>query len=995
MKKLSLSLLSLFLFPIFIYANSLTITGGTTVNISSKSSSVSYGNNSDYGISVSTNSTLTITAKELNINNNLEGIKVINNSSMTANIAKILNISFNISSNNITKDSYGVLIATNSYVSFDGNNSANAIFYENFKYWQEEHEDIDYYAGSAIYITNNSTFSIKNFQNTIIYNNVRISTYTDEHGQEQEEEFYIGTGIELNNGTLLTDVIGISQTVTAIQITGNNNHLEFNQLNLNENDYGIFVTTGSLDLIGGSISMNENSIGIYAGINSAITIQKNCQLLGEDNYIFLQADEGGTIKIENDLKISSNTIGLSIQGGSVTVKKLELSNNETAIEIIGKEGYECYFDFKNLKINENEYGIHLSNGVNFEIKEGEYIQLSSNTTAAIYVTDNSTITINGSITGQGNEKFLMADSGGYININKDIVISSNIIGMYAMGIGSVIQTNNVTITESTTAIKIENGGTIQGRTIQLINNEIAAMFERGYTKFNFSEIEIANKNYGYGLIVSNGGNLVISGKVKISSNTVAIKVENAMLTAENLTLNNNEIGVLFSSGSTDIRSSFYFEELTANKNEYAIMANKNADILLKGNMRLENNSKAAIMVSSGARISISSGEVTGTGNNIFVQAIAGGTIEISSININSNKTGLYVKGDNSLITLSTATVTKSTTAIKVENGGKVTGKYIYLSDNLENDLFMKGEGVSIEYENLLSIIGNNKKYAIYIDSNTNATIGNSKLGQLILNSNDVGLYVLRNSIVTMKGVVSGKNNNVFMQALNGGTIKIENDLKISSNTTGLYVKDDSLISIANGNISYSTTAIKIENGAVNAYNLTLTDNDTGIFINGSNSKLEYYNYLTLNENKYGVVVASDIITNVEIGKQDGTLDINNSKIAGVYAAGGSAITINSNITGSGNKFALQAENNGTIISNNNIAISGNSIGLYAKYNGSIVANGEVSVNYSTTAIKLESGTITGNSITANYNGTAVLISGSDSNKQKITNMVLNWKKGQI
>ena len=323
------------------------------------------------------------------------------------------------------------------------------------------------------------------------------------------------------------------------------------------------------------------------------------------------------------------------------------------------------------------------------------------------------------------------------------------------------------------------------------------------------------------LYVKDNGVITASGKITIRDNITAVKLETGTVTVKDLELEDNGIGIQVLGRGNELN----FDNLTSVNNEYGIKAENISDININGNITFD-GSDVAIYSTENSSITIT-GNVTGTANETLLQAENGSYVKITNdINISTNTIGLNAK-DNSLISIANGTISYSTTAIKVE-GSTLTGKDISIKNNVTG-LLLSGENSFVELENL-----------------------------------------------------TGDNNDILMEA-DGGSITITKDINISTNITGMYAKDSGLISIENGTISYSTVAIQIEGGTVTGKNITVNNNETGLLLSGTGSKISFAK-LTAKENEYGLKAENNAIAEI-----NGEITLNENEI-GIYSTENETIT---------------------------------------------------------------------------------------------------------
>ena len=899
MKKLSLILLSVFLFPIFIYAEQLIITGGTVVDDPSISA-ISYNNNNGYGIFVEQGSTLKLPniLDDFQTDENSEGgIGVVDNSTMSVKMkgdsTKLL----------VQSNLNGIYVSNNSYLDFMGSGTTYAIFSQN--------------KDNSIYVANNSTFTIKKFESIEIENDNRT-----------------GNGIKLQKGTLVTDNISLKNNKIGILAEKDDNFFKFGYLEIENNECGIKAENGAklyfnYNTTGSSIVVNSNDIGIYSSGNSEII--SDTKIYGESNNILLKVDSGGKIIIDKVvISSNSNTIGIYSKDETslIHVNSFKAVENSSASIVLENGGFEVD---NNIELVENAIGI-FSNGAKSVLKVKDINAEGNETTIQM---ESGTIEANNINVKNNGTGTAIQINGGTITATNAIDISSNAIAIQM--VNGQITAKSIIMNGNTTAIEIKNGKIQVTDNIVATGNEDAIVSGGGNDgKIVFSKATLNDNNYGIhsknqsnvniegtveinnsktaGVYANENSTITINGHVEGSGNPILLHANNGseIKVGVDIDVTGNDIG-LYSTGEN---SKITVNKLDATGDVNAINIEdkgrvKTGDVIIKNN-----NSSASITIKEGGILESNKIEIDNNKNSAGTILLTSGTIDANEIDISNSTIGFFVQGTDNNLLFST----------------------LKLNEN-DYGIFVNSQG----YDSVLNI------------SNRDSVIE-------LNNSKQAGIYSGVNSSITINAQILGEGNKSLLKAENGGKIYVENDLHLSTNTISLYsngsdsVGNCSLISVSSVTVEYSTYGVIIENGGqFISEKAWFKNNYVGMNVVGTGDEennILKNSRINFEGNVYGLLVSNGAVLDIE----NSTITFNNSKNSAINISGGATLKLSSSsIQGEGNKILVNVENSGTFKLESSLDSSNNDIGIKIDGSGEAYISSNLDIRRGTNAVVLSNG----------------------------------------
>lgn len=756
-------------------------------------------------------------------------------------------------------------------------------------------------------------------------NNSKLSTAGK---SEATGEWYYDAGINIANGSIITNGSKLTTTGDNSKITINNSVVEW----CNE-----VLTTGNnseIVLSGANTSTNYSTF-TTTGDDSGITVKDgavvagNSTLLTEGEKSGIDVKDGAIIQGGTSLTTTKKDSAITINKAYVNHATITTKGDNSAItikdgnEVIGEfEGFYDNFANTYLTKGDNSSIVVDNSYVNYSIGEGETADRSMITEgngSSIDVINNSTVrasylitkgagsdinVVNSVITGGGGSKSILETNGNKIYVRESSTIEDSKIAV-TNGTVSIesSEVNNSTIDayDGWSIIELSNSN-INNSTVTKHEGEGYGIFILGSTLNNTTVINDCIDSFIrvdnlYGLVnstIQNGSKLITNGARSNIIVTGASTVNNSELTVNavgpwtsNLsissgsTVNNSK---LTTNGVTWIgveNSTVNGSELTAN-GEWAAMAFYGATI---------NGGTITKTTADGGGIIIINGS---TLNDVTVDTNGKSGIEISN-GSTINKSKLFAKGDDSVIHVSKSTITDSTL--------KTTGNSW---NGTSNDAKIKVEGSVISGSTLdsataiwITVLQEPPVFYPVASEVTDSIIKASYIviggtlveDSLVISTGDYGQVELRGAEVNSTQVSTNgygsviyidnstlNDSEVTAKGMNSN-IKVYNNSMINK-TKLLTGKDNSNIIIDNSTVSYSWD---------------------GLTTNGENSNIEIIKGSTIDH--------SSLSTNGEGSK----INVDASKVNASYLTTekeGSEINI-TNCSNSGDIFDLRAITKGT------------------------------------------------------------------------------------
>jgi len=685
-------------------------------------------------------------------------------------------------------------------------------------------------------------------------------------------------GIFLTAGNVSFNKININSGKYGIYVQADGNNLNFEKLTLNENQYGIYLNfnenygEAELDLNDKDsiVDLNNNTIaGIYVGDSSKMTI--NSQIIGKGNNTLLEADNGGKIYLQNSISISSNTYGLYSKGSNslIQVSSLTISNNnwEKAAGIKLEDSGQVVFE--NATLRNNYTGIEVFSGSS----------------------DISNATIN----MENNAYGFSIQKGANLDINySTITLTGNSIAGINVSTAAVITISSSSIT----AINNENIIKVSGK-------------DTTAAKLSLNNVALNSSNNKNGIFISDNGEVNVSSnfKMELSSETNAIFLEGGTFEVE--------------AGAT--------VDIVGNKEQ-----NTTGFLLSSGTnfIKGKNNSSTALIISS---------NTYGIKTQKTVEQSNGNVSNFQTFKVMDNKYGLYIDGQNFNLNFSGKdsifNILNNDVAVYAVNSGSITIK-IDDMDNFaigNNNILLKAEKesyINFDVSEQIEEDGSGE-YGIY--SAEGSTISIVGLGVTISNRAD-GIVVKDGGTIELANEtnLSAKNNSNAGILINGQGSNISGGTVISQNNNyGLMVSSNVKFKM---NLSETTFNV-LGNKEADVYvtdnsTITITGNqrDSKLSLKSNNGfmEVESENFKFAGMNKAGAV-STGIKSLI---KFDNKLELENMISGGISANNGGRIEIKE-LEANNNKTVLLAEEKGTIIITQEAEMYNNTTGIELKNGGQI------------------------------------------------------------
>ena len=517
-----------------------------------------------------------------------------------------------------------------------------------------------------------------------------------------------------------------------------------------------------------------------------------------------------------------------------------------------------------------------------------------------------------------------------------------------------------------------------------------------YAKNNAAVLNAGTINLGkdsaglYGVNINDAEN---SGTINVGENSKGIYLKNGELTGtlnsgKILSSSNTAVGIIsdYNGGSSTLIKTTNEIKLTG-ENSVGIYTTgsgiqniENSGLVEIGNSSDRSNPGMAIYNTGVGNTVLNTGTITAGNNSLGIYSKGGTVTERGTITTGSSSTGIYSDGGTVIIDslgsmeiganaavgvygTNNANIQNNLANIRIgsgsygfiaESGSNVTNTAAQSLD--DNSVFVYGNGAG----NITNTAGGN----INVTGSENVVFYTTGGGTLVNDGNitadagksNIGLYNNGGSITNTGSISVGDTylvydssgnidilNTRYAAGIYGESSKVENygTINIGNNAVGLYVKDNSITALNNGNI-YAGTSSNPKNGAIGIFseggagilnqgNITLYGNDVIGIAGKGTSKVTNTGVITVEgENATGIYGT----LNTEIDNQ-GTINVSGAGSVGIIAPKGKIInngTINftngAKMIGLDNEYEIpELINAGIIRVNGNFENTGMNISL--------------------------------------------------------------------
>ncbi|ASS40385.1 autotransporter-associated N-terminal domain-containing protein [Fusobacterium sp. oral taxon 203] len=895
------------------------------------------------------------------------------------------------------------------------------------------------------YTLKNGTFNISNGTNTATAAYVNFGHIITEKNGSDEGIIKVSKGVAaygvngskiINKGTI--EVTNSDSTDSGIAI------MALTKTEGKDENYGRFKGKGNkwLEIENkGTIKIGngttaENAIGIYAKNNHNNTAARNLSTIHNEAPITL-GDNSKAIVIQ-----TTNT-----EGATLTLKDSTKASGQDIK--VGKKGIGVYAEYSDIKLA-SDYGIAI---------KGDGVAIQTKGTSNV---DGVGKTLNVEYTGAKDQTAMAMGFTGTAanhvftnNINISIKNTGNaktLVGLYASGQGSLINSGSITAENDGTygilsdGVDVENTGIITvGDKASTASDAVGIYAKNASITTEGSKIEIQGNGSGnnkkpIGIYAVSDNKLTADKKITINQGAgtgmsvkgkkaIGIYVEDNSTDNNKLELANNSDITLTDTVSQDDRrigivlkkakkiTNITDGKITVGKNNIGIY-NEDSILTHRGTLDVkhsEDNTQNIGIHNTGkfefnvVKDSSNPGliDVEGHAGTVGISAETknatdSGKILLGSAKINVKATdmgdgkiplGIYAKGNN--LTISSKEVTSG---VKPEFTVSPNAVGIYMN----GDNTSKMEGINSDYKFNLSSENTKDRIGIgaYFTGGAYATTAATKKvevtsSQTKTNSDGairpIGLFYGANSTKNEANInVTGNNEVIGMYGKDLSTFTNSGQIDIGTKAIGAYFGNSNVINKGKVNVN-----------ADSAYGLYLKGGNSSteeeITASGKNSvgALVTGNSAKL-ENKGGNKIVSKAENSIGVYTKDeaefknsGELISEHANSIGAYADG--AKLTNSNLVESKN-VGLYAKSSSTVTNSGTIDIkSGNGIVATDKTTVDLLANGEIK-----SVVDKANGIIATNKTTVNLSGTNIELTGDKSNAiYSDKNSTVNLTNGNV
>ncbi len=508
----------------------------------------------------------------------------------------------------------------------------------------------------------------------------------------------LSLALGMNTGYAVWDgsAVDAQQNTTYVFINSQGSH----DIELTENvSIGNLLLPDNTDYnISGSELTAQNLNISNAKLHIRNTTTASSYSAGEGEIII---EESGTLKLSGT---RSGKVELQDLSGTGTLKvNLTAAYSNTLAVDADFEG-KTYVQSGNFTINGSTYGntLHLNEGVNFQLNNGSSVTLEKDLildgTTQVHQNNNATLTINGSVTGNGTYE---RRGGGSLTFNGkvDLTAFTQAVKDVSTTMNGATNLDSLTVSASTLTIA---GSTTTGNSIGNISiSEVGSSVTIGGNNSQQLQGDIN---------ISSGGKLTFSGSgadvldynagknIVVDGGTIDFGTTRQTIQGWNITLKN---GATLSGAGASYSGTVYTAAMDFNQN--ATINVESGENTISANMRLRygNSRTLTFNVAEGASVNVSGRmhadntsalgilHKTGTGNMTISSQVALGTIQAQD----GTLTLSYTDGQNEVGTLDTSLSKSCKGTFKLaENVAlKVTGSILGCS----NSAIALAEGASL------------------------------------------------------------------------------------------------------------------------------------------------------------------------------------------------------------------------------------------------------------------------------------------------------------
>ena len=326
-----------------------------------------------------------------------------------------------------------------------------------------------------------------------------------------------------------------------------------------------------------------------------------------------------------------------------------------------------------------------------------------------------------------------------------------------------------------------------------------------------------------------------------------------------------------------------------------------------------------------------------------------GTIRMSG----DNSIGLYGAA-NSIVT-NKGTIEMGKAGVGIWGANNLSNKYANRNINIVNSGTIRG------------ISGKEGVFGIYAkNSHTGATSNISHSGNIDLSQakKSTGIFMTKGTL-NSSGNISVNEGSVGVNAedstvnVNGGTHTIgakSIGFNLKGSSSKLLANSGNISITGKGSVAYLFEGVNLTSGTNFKDNLTLTATNGYIYINLTNSTLNYKNQKTINNDETIFVNSKNSTVNLLEGND---ISSTKNKVVGVYSEGGASSNAGK-ITLIGDKSSALYSKSGATVNGapGKITIGTNGSGIYVVNAGSTGSNyGEITIGAGSVGMRAENGRI--------------------------------------
>ena len=656
-----------------------------------------------------------------------------------------------------------------------------------------------------------------------------------------------------------------------------------------ENNNVLKASDGGTLTVSSSTVDNTSGVITVDGSTSKVTLQNTTVTAGTINGEGI-IDISGTTTLDATNGIVIDDAQVILEYGDTIKVTGDLTNN-TTISLNDNSGssYNAATFYTNGNVNLDGTG-----GISFDSAYQNYIR-ATNSTDLLTLGENQFITTSDGAIGQilvdmVNNGIVDADGGtitlSSIDVENNSILKSTDGGTLTVTSSSVDNTSGViTADSSTSKVTLQNttitGGTINGEGIIDISGTTTLDATNGMV------IDDARVTLNYSDNLRLSGDLTNNTKILLNDDSGSVYNTAAIYTKGNTSLSGTG-GILFDSKYQNIISYLNATDiLTLGQNQFIATSNGSNGSIYSNliNNGLVNADSGAITLNYQDKI-----------NNSTIQAINGGTLNVTGIGIDNN--GTITIDETSQMNVSSASITGGT--LNGEGTVNINGYVSFLADE---GMTLENIAVNLGYSDTLRVQGN-------LTNNTT------------INLVDDSSSVYNACYLTTMGDVSLNGT--------GGILfdsEYQNIITYTSATNVLTIGQNQFIATSNG-ASGSVYSNLINNGLVSADGGTITLN---------------YQDKTNNSTMQAINGGSLAVSNIEIDNNSAIIVDKTSQmtLANATITGGT-VSGRGNITVSGTASLLDGSTDGALTLNDVTATISTSQTLTAK--GEIINNGQISID---------------------------------------------------